>query len=213
MLGRPRRRPPARALALKPVSVPPPSLPPEPINQPNTQLLRPRHRTSRVSTTSNCLTAQAPAPSWPISATTRWRSGSAETAVQHSRWGNPAPVVLPLEDFAGIARKEQAQVNDVDAWLHPVRECAMSAVVTLCLNETYLEILVGCGGCRPGPPRDLVQLRVRQGQWGNCLTTAVSRSGRARVCLVASNCRVRPGQRRRASFSCPAHTGGAQLAE
>jgi hypothetical protein len=37
------------------------------------------------------------------------------------------------------------------------------------------------------PARDLVQLRVRQGQWENCLTAAVSRCGRAPVCLVASD--------------------------
>ena len=37
------------------------------------------------------------------------------------------------------------------------------------------------------PARDIVQLRVRQGQWEICLTTAMPQSGRGTVCLVASD--------------------------
>ena len=35
------------------------------------------------------------------------------------------------------------------------------------------------------PARDLVQLRLRQCQWENCHTAAMSQSGYAPVCLVA----------------------------
>ena len=37
------------------------------------------------------------------------------------------------------------------------------------------------------PARDLVQLRVRQGQWENCLTTAMSTSGRRSGCPTHSS--------------------------
>jgi hypothetical protein len=146
-------------------------------------VLRPRHRTSRIRTTGGRFTAPGHCSHpIPISAINSFADVDRRRLRCDTANGkNTAPAVSPLGDCAVLARRNRQKSMTTTAW------GAASAAVTL-WPERVLPRDLGRSCWTPTrPARDLIQPTVRQSQWENCLTTAMSRSGRGAVCLVASD--------------------------
>jgi hypothetical protein len=179
--------------------VPPSSRPPEPIDQsaaPSCDLVIKQAASARRAAAPRLL---APAPCPILARFLR------QTRLE--MWiGGDCGATQPMEKYrtgcvtaggmgAALARKEQAEVHDDH------RLSAASAAVAL-WPERVLPSDPGASYWTPTrPTRDLVQLRVRQGQWENCLPTGIVtvwpwRGVPCGLRFLASNFHARPGRRR-----------------